>query len=160
MVWSFYISEDEACDHSPIEAALDAVFGFVVRTGFRNCVRTGKPRDSWWQPPHLCGGRSALALREIVSTRSCALSLVKQLAGKLALYQGPTLVGPQRLRKNWALAPAVFLTQSQINRLRKPRSSLGSTARLKRPDTKHESGGYHKNLPISADLDLLTFAEM
>jgi hypothetical protein len=22
----------------------------------------------WWEPPHLCGGRSALALREVLST--------------------------------------------------------------------------------------------
>jgi hypothetical protein len=24
--------------------------------------------NGWWEPPHLCGGRSALALRERVST--------------------------------------------------------------------------------------------
>jgi hypothetical protein len=29
----------------------------------RACVRTRKLRDSWWEPPHLYGGRSALALQ-------------------------------------------------------------------------------------------------
>jgi len=31
--------------------------------------------------------------------------------GSVALYQGPTLVGPQRLRENWALAPAALLNE-------------------------------------------------
>ena len=31
--------------------------------------------------------------------------------GSHALYQGPTLVGPQRVRKNWALAPAALPNQ-------------------------------------------------
>jgi hypothetical protein len=42
--------------------------------------------------PAFMRGRSASALRETVSTRSCALALAKQLPGKLALYQGTTLV--------------------------------------------------------------------
>ena len=36
--------------------------------GFSPCVRTGNPADSWWKPPHSCGGRSASALRERVVT--------------------------------------------------------------------------------------------
>jgi hypothetical protein len=33
----------------------------------------------WWEPPHLCEGRSAAALRATVSTRSCALAVARQV---------------------------------------------------------------------------------
>jgi hypothetical protein len=38
------------------------------------CIRTGL--RSGWKPPHLCGGRSPSALREVFPFRLCALALV------------------------------------------------------------------------------------
>jgi hypothetical protein len=32
----------------------------------------------------------------------------------LVLYQGPTLVGPQRIERNWALAPAIVILQKML----------------------------------------------
>jgi hypothetical protein len=58
------------------------------------CFKPISKSALWWKPPHLCGGRSASALRETVSTRSCALALAMlglcctgfTGCGKLALY--------------------------------------------------------------------------
>ena len=63
--------------------------------------------------PAFMRGRSASALRETVSTRSCALALaILGLCwtgftgcGKLALYQGTTLVGPQTPNENLGFSP-------------------------------------------------------
>jgi hypothetical protein len=83
------------------------------------CIRTGL--SSGWKPPHLCGGRSASALREVFPVRLCALALVAAkkrgplwFAALMLCYQGTTLVGrtgrQQRsrlksLRENSALSP-------------------------------------------------------
>ncbi len=46
----------------------DVCTGLPVDTadeGFRVWVRTGRPRDSWWQHPHLCGGLEFSTFREL-----------------------------------------------------------------------------------------------
>jgi hypothetical protein len=72
------------------------------------CIRTGL--SSGWKPPHLCGGRSASALREVFPVRLCALALVAakkrgpfMVRGSHASYQSTTLVGPHRTQQRFGL---------------------------------------------------------
>ena len=52
---------------------------FVWRYREDGCVEAeGFPR---WKPPHLCGGRSALALREELNFQSCALAPASRIPG-------------------------------------------------------------------------------
>ena len=72
------------------------------------CIRTGL--SSRWKPPHLCGGRSASALREVFPVRLCALALVAakkrgpfMVRGSHASYQDRTLDGPKRTQQRFGL---------------------------------------------------------
>jgi hypothetical protein len=53
--------------------------------GLQDMRENCKLQDSWWEPPHLCGGRSASALRENSLYSIMRFSAGETTCGKLAL---------------------------------------------------------------------------
>jgi hypothetical protein len=82
---SFFSNCSQWKRHPPLRRPDRAVSVKIIE-GFKSVRENCKLQDSWWKPPHLCGGRSASALRETVSTRSLRFSAGSDRAVLYALY--------------------------------------------------------------------------